>query len=155
MLEPILIALIEIFSAIDLYYDLIVIIQLADSEHTSWLTLMIFTMLCPYLTVYTSFINYLMKWTKEIQTINKFHCGHALVLILFILPTMLIIMIAIDIIFIVVYVALYFFIIIIYLVKRDAKIFERLDNLSNWLFMKIFAMSLMEVRGFRCQRTIQ
>lgn len=81
---------------------------------------------------------------------QKFHCGHAIVRIVFILPTMLIIMIAIDIIFIVIYLIIYSWVIVIYFIKRDAKIFERLDALSNWSFVKIFSMSVMEVRGFRC-----
>lgn len=49
---------IEVSSFLDFISDLVILRQLAHSTDTAWLTFSLFTMLCPYYTVYTSLINY-------------------------------------------------------------------------------------------------
>lgn len=58
MLEACMNALIEVSSMLDLISDLWILYALANSPDTAWFSFALFTMVCPYYTVYTSLMNF-------------------------------------------------------------------------------------------------
>ena len=58
VLELLLSFSIESASICDFFSDLIVVQQLAQTTHTGWFTFSLFTMLAPYLTVYSSIMTF-------------------------------------------------------------------------------------------------
>ena len=51
----------EWIATADLYTDLIVLIQLAQTEHRAWTTITIFSMIAPFLACQIPFLNFLKE----------------------------------------------------------------------------------------------
>ena len=84
----------------DIYSDTIIVGELAQTTDTAWLTFSLFTIIAPYYTIYTSLINYQIRLIRDqhenAATTNCKLIGNCLL----VLPTMLVFLIATDIIFI-------------------------------------------------------
>ena len=87
--------LLEISSILDFFFDVLILIQLGKSTDTAWFTFTLFTMVCPYYTVYTSLMTY------QIRKLNTNKSGTNLSMIIkkifLILPTSLLVMLMVDI----------------------------------------------------------
>ena len=84
--------------------------------------------MCPYYTVYTSYLNKLIIKTKEKIENESLNYTHYMIRFIYIFPTMLFIMIFIDVLFIVGYLALYFVMIGYILKYRNLKLLEKVDE---------------------------
>lgn len=90
MLEACLNALIEVFAMLDFVLDYYILFSLAHTVHIWWFSLSLIFMICPYYTVYTSMMNFQIKALQRKE--------HNLVITFFtIIPTMLVILVVIDI----------------------------------------------------------
>lgn len=103
MLESCLNMLIDVSSIFDLISDIIILRQLILNNHTSWLTLSIFTMLCPYFAVYTSLMNFLIDQNKKIRKMYKNRCFRSAIAqfgqVIIIFPTGLFMLILYDVLY--------------------------------------------------------
>jgi hypothetical protein len=88
--------IIEVTSALDFYSDIVVVGELGNSTDTAWFTFSLFTILAPYYTIYSSLINQLLKLVRKNEKSNI--CG-MLVNLLIILPSMLVLLILMDIVY--------------------------------------------------------
>lgn len=59
--------LIDVSAIFDLISDIVILYELVEFNHTSWLTFSIFTMLCPYFAVYTSLMNFQIEMNQKIR----------------------------------------------------------------------------------------
>lgn len=71
-----------------------------------------------------------------------------------ILPTMLFLLFIIDLFFMGISAVVYPFLTIIIFTPIGRHAFDKYDEFMNKLFQQIFGMSVMDIKGFRCQRTI-
>lgn len=102
ILETVLNACIEISSMADFISDLVILKALCNSPDTAWFSFSLFTMLCPYYTVYTSLMTFhIQQTTKRIEEGGNYNCCSKIVGALSILPTMLVILIILDVFFMV------------------------------------------------------
>ena len=88
---------IELSSCFDFFSDLMIIIALGNSTDTAWFSFSLFTVLAPYYTIYSSLINQLIKLIRANQNPESKTISSHLMNYLIILPTMLLILIFIDI----------------------------------------------------------
>lgn len=93
-LETYLNGFIEISSALDFFSDMWVLYQLSKSTDTAWFTITLFTMICPYYTVYSSLMTFKIN---DIRKLKERGIGFGTLKNFFmILPLNLILMIFID-----------------------------------------------------------
>lgn len=57
-LEILLTTFIEVSSFFDFFSDMVILVALGNSTDTSWFAFALFTMICPYYTIYTSLTNF-------------------------------------------------------------------------------------------------
>lgn len=65
ILETILTVLIELSSLADFASDVVILVALANSPDTAWFSFALFTMICPYYTVYTSLMTFQIQDTRK------------------------------------------------------------------------------------------
>ena len=122
-----------------------------------WFTFALFTVLCPYYTVYTSLMTFQIdKVRKKIEE-KRYTTCNKVVSFFMIMPTMLILLILLDIFLMVlstVMLILIFPFIWIPWLDCGRKVFKFYEKSENAIFKFLFGMSAMDVKGFRCQRTI-
>ena len=70
-----------------------------------------------------------------------------------ILPTIFAEMIALDIVFMLINSIVFVFMLFLILTPWRVSIKERYDQFMSNIFKTLFGMSVMDVRGFKCQRT--
>ena len=107
LLRVLLALFIEVSSFLDLISDFVILRDLASSTDTAWFTFSLFTMLCPYYTVYTSLINYQIQLIhRRIEKGSNSYLGY-LMNCLTILPSMLLLLIGLDLIYMCISVLVY------------------------------------------------
>jgi len=92
--------IIEWSAALDFYSDIVVVSELAQSTDTAWLTFSLFTIIAPYYTIYTSLINYQIRLMQEQHSNAATTYCKLIGNCLLVLPTMLVFLVAMDIIYI-------------------------------------------------------
>ena len=97
--KVLLCSFIEVSSFFDFVSDMFIVWALSNSTHTSWFTISIFTVLAPYYTIYTSLINHNIKSIRLKQDQNGMAYCSSLFTSLSVLPTVIAILIIIDIIY--------------------------------------------------------
>lgn len=148
---------IDISSILDLLSDLIIMVSFVYSGDTAWLFVSLFTMLCPYYAVYTSLMNFQInrnrkRRERDLMSDRKRYFFEFLNMF-FIFPTMLLYLIAYDLLYSIANTMCVPFLFFATLITRKNKIapFEQfLDN----IMVNSTGMSYMDIKGFRCQRTI-
>ena len=65
IIETYLSGFIEVSSFLDFFSDLYILVKLGQSTDTAWFSFMLFTMLCPYYTVYTSLITHTLNMIRQ------------------------------------------------------------------------------------------
>ena len=136
--------LIEVSSIFDFSSDVVVIFALAYSEHTGWFAFSLLTVISPYLTVYTSIINCQIARLRDPRHGQKSFLRQ-LVTILLILPTMILILMFLDI-FSMVFSGLGLTILLpcsIFILGE--LLFEKIEEVENSVFFKLLGLSQMEV----------
>ena len=98
LIPVILACCIEISSFLDFVSDLMIVITLGSSNDTSWFAFTLFTIICPYYSVYTSLIN---KQIENIRLKRKegLSLFNYLGILILILPTMFVLLIKVDLLF--------------------------------------------------------
>ena len=82
----------------DFFSDILIMRSLGKTEHTGWFTFSLMTVMAPYLTVYTSLISYQINYIKRQDAASR-SMGSNLKSSLTILPTMIMLLIVIDIVY--------------------------------------------------------
>ena len=103
MTEVILSLILEILSAADLVSDIIIMKAMVETAHIVWFSISIFTMLCPFLMGYGSFISLRIEDIKETLRMDyKSHDNHRLKLVLqflYMTPFVLVYLVIMDLIY--------------------------------------------------------
>jgi hypothetical protein len=154
ILETLLKAAIEISSALDFVSDTMILLSLSKSADTMWFSFTLWTMLCPYYTVYTSLMTFLIKETRLRIEKNAYYGMTKFISCLLILPTMIIILILLDLVLMITSVLLFTVMLPFIWTQWGQHLFESFEESQNNLFIRAFGMSKMDIAGFRCQRTI-
>ena len=136
--------LIEVSSIFDFSSDVVVIYALAKSEHTGWFAFSLLTVIAPYLTVYASLINCQIARLRDHRHGQK-SCLRQLVTILLILPTMIPILIFLDIFLMVFSVLRLTLLLPCSIFKFGELLFYKFEEVENSVFFKLFGLSQMEV----------
>eukprot|EP01084_Bolivina_argentea_P138311 243531_1 len=135
---------VEYLSSLDLITDAIVLVELYRAKHVVWTTLMVFATICPYLVSYSVLITLFQKKSsnKNVSSFIRFLFG-----IFFMTPVCIIYFILIDVsfMFYVILSTIFFFISCGHI---DIK-----DFIDDYIFKKVFALSRMQVIGYRRLRT--
>ena len=147
---------IEIASFLDLISDGLILYALYCSIHTMWLTITVFTISCPYFTCYTSLMNFHIAELKKSRSDNKkVPCNKMLTKFIFILPTMLVILIVIDLIYMLFSLFTKPFLFLIKMITCcKVDYLKKYSDSADTFFQNYFNMCYMDIQGFRTQRTI-
>lgn len=144
--------LIDISSMLDLISDIMVLVVFYYSNDTAWLFIMLFTMLCPYYAVYTSLMNFLIERNKRVRehltTSGVKLCCSELQNLFFILPTMLLVLIAYDVIYSTINIAVLPGLILISWIRGKNTI-EPYETLLDSMINFTTGMHYIDIRGFR------
>ena len=161
VIETYLHGLIEISSFCDFFSDIYILKQLSESVDTSWFTFMLFTMLCPYYTVYTSLISYRLNKIRQIRKKTRFGIlsrGQSVKAFIAalprILPTFLAYLILLDTVYMFLCTFCYCLLMIGMIFPCRKFMHYCFENSRHKTFEYLFGMSLMDINGFKCQRTI-
>ena len=103
-LESILHMFIEMASLLDLVSDIMILYCLYLSSHTMWLTVTLFTISCPYYTCYTSLMNFHIAdlWKSREKNKGKLTIWKHVTKWFFILPSMVILLVILDLLYMVI-----------------------------------------------------
>lgn len=155
MLESCLNMLIDVAAVLDLISDVVILRQLIKYEHSQWLFLSIFTMLCPYFAVYTSLMNFQIDRNKRIRNKHKpcTSCLKQLEQVFFIFPTGLVFLICYDVLY-----SVANFLVMPFLILFSACLgknwIQPFERFLDTVMYQITGMNYMDIKGFRSQRTI-
>lgn len=135
----------------DLFTDMLVFLQLYDSEHRAWTTITIFSMLAPFFACQVPFLVFL----KELIYRDQKSTNKLIVLgIVMLSPLMLIYMVVMDFVFLILQAIFSPAVEIVKLVSFGwidlSGILNRLDR----IYEIMFCMQKLDVAGFRRMRTI-
>ena len=148
-LLPVLLALfIEESSFFDFFSDFLIIVALANSEHTAWFSFSLFTVLAPYYTVYTSLINNQIDRYKQRDPSQR-SCMGLIFSLICILPTMLVLLIIFDLLYMCMSVVVYPLLLPFAFCKLGEALLEKYEDSQNVMLNKLFGLTQMEVQGFR------
>lgn len=139
--------MIEVSSFLDLCTDLFIVWALAKSTDSVWFTISIFTILAPYYTIYGSLINNNIKYVRSFQV--KKSCCAVFVICLTNLPTMLAILIAVDIFYMCLSMVAYPILLLFSLCKVGQLFLDKYEKIQSAINKKLFGISFMEFKGFR------
>jgi len=95
-MENLLSTFIEISSLLDFISDVNILYHLYISSHTAWLTVTLFTILCPYFTTYTSIINFKIADLRRKIEKKSLNCCDYIITMISVMPTMVFIQIFIE-----------------------------------------------------------
>ena len=140
---------IEISSCFDFFSDLLIILALANSTDTAWFSFSLFTVLAPYYTIYSSLINQLIKMIRASQKKSSRTYSSLAMNYLIILPTMLVMLIIIDIFYMCLSVVVYPILLPLTPCDIGHKMLESYEDSQNIVLYKLFGLSHMEICGFR------
>ena len=144
---------IEISSVMDFLSDIYVLNELRNSTDTAWFSFSLFTMLCPYYTVYSSLMTFKINDIRKQNSTEQ--VGSRFVKNLFmILPTILLYIITLDIAFMFLNLLMYPVMFVLMIFPFRKKMYICYEEFWDQMFKSMFAMSVMDARGFKCQRTI-
>lgn len=124
---------------------------------------MLLTIMLPYYTVYSSLMTFKIVDIRKKKLIlagshENLSAWELIKVFLMILPSMLVLMAIIDVIFmginLIVTVGMLLLFVILRPCKKERAAYERYEYWHNRFFTLLFGMSIMDVRGFKCQRTI-
>lgn len=131
LLEILLSTLIEVSSFFDFISDFVILKALAGSTDTAWFSFALFTMICPYYTVYTSLTNFQIQQTRKKVLRGKFGCLSYFTSSLTILPTMLLLLMIMDVAFMTVSVIAYPILLIFAFFPIGQDLFDRYEHAQN------------------------
>lgn len=151
-METLLTGSIELSSVLDYFSDWYILIQLSKSTDTSWFSFMLLTMILPYYTVYSSLMTFKIVdiRKKKLSKMKKLSCYEQFKVFIMILPTMLGLMAAMDVLFMVFNLLIFAFMVIFICFPIRDKVHHFHEDWHNRFFMYCFGMSVMDVRGFKC-----
>ena len=129
LLVVLLTLFIEVSSCFDFFSDLVIIIALGNSSDTAWFSFSLFTVLAPYYTIYSSLINQLIKMIRVNK--NEKNCLSLLMNYVIILPSMLLMLIAIDIFYMCLSVIVYPILLPFTFFKTGEKLLELYEHSQN------------------------
>jgi len=146
---------IEIASLFDLISDSFILFHLYYSSHTMWLTITIFTISCPYFTCYTSLMTFHIAEVRKMRK-NKTDTFFKLISkVLFILPTMLSILVIVDILHMLLNLGIRTILLLIKIFTcGKINLLIGYDERFEAGIKKLLNMSYMDIEGFRTQKTI-
>ena len=110
-----------------------------------------YTVLSPYFTVYVSLIDYQIR---RLRGMKKRSFISTIGIVVSILPTMLILLIAVENLYMILSVIVYPFILLLSWTKKGEIMLQKYENATNKLFKYILGLSKQELDGFRSQRII-
>lgn len=132
ILETAFSGMIEVSSFFDFGSDAVILYHLARGRDSAWFTFAIFTILCPYYTVYTSLMTFQLQRQRH-QT-GCFGC-HTFFKVLSILPTMLLFLIVVDLCYMLVFtITLPIIFVLTWICPHGEVLFNWFDNVVNRIF---------------------
>eukprot|EP01084_Bolivina_argentea_P172299 298477_1 len=137
-------SMVETFSALDLYTDIIVLFQLYASNNIWWTSWMLILMCCPYLVSYGPLATLIQQ--SNINFREK-RCV-AFLVVLLITPFSVVYLVLIDVVFMI-YSLMSIIVFLITFSKVDIR-----DKIDVYIFQKLFNMNRTEITGYRRLRTL-
>ena len=132
----------------DFFSDIFVLYQLSQSTDTAWFSFTLFTMVCPYYTVYSSLMTFKINDIRKIkEDVQVFGVLRNLFLIS---PLMLVFVTIVDIIFMFINCLAYCILFLIIIFPFGKRFCIAYEQFWDSVFKKFFGMSVMDVRGFKC-----
>lgn len=140
-----LIFTIELASVCDFVSDCYVVYQLSQTTHTGWFTFSFFTMLAPYLTVYSSVMTFKIVDLRSKLDMKEFKCYGYITTLVLILPTILVVIIILDTLSMFVNITVYIFLCIGLITPYSRQFYETYEFVMNSVYSWLLDMSIMDV----------
>jgi hypothetical protein len=145
VLETILNGLIEISSTADFISDCAVVAQLAQGTDTAWFSFSLFTMLAPYLTLYSSLMTFKIIDTRRKIDNKEFHCYNYFLSLFLILPTVLFALVLLDAVFMCINFIVYSLMFFILLTPWRRAFHDWYEDIFNKMYECLVGMTVMDV----------
>ena len=155
MLKYVIEVLLEWISVADLYTDILVLVQLAHTEHIAWTAITVVTMIAPLFACQIPFITFLKdRVTKAIGKNMSINCKLQTMSYIMITPLMIVYMTLMDLLFMVNQAFLVPIVDLLKFISRGTLDLTCITSTIDGSYEVFFEMQKLDVEGFRRMRTI-